>query len=894
MLKLTLAQMRQSLGRLTAAGLAVMLGAGFISAAFAASSTVQHTFVNFALAEYGAADIVLSTEKYNHVAAETLNEIPGIKDSIDNRSFLAAIEKVSSSGTGSVPNEANAINYFMFSQATTNEKLQSQKITSGRVPSAKGEVALLESVADNLDLTIGSKISIFYNQVADPVTAASTSRISEEFEIVGIVSNPAGIFGGIATNLLDHDDFLQIFENISADFREEEYPKTLIELSADAELSEVKNAITEKLAGSGHYEIQTRDEIVDQSLRNFTGQDNFLLVVLLTFASISLVVAALVVSNTFQVLVSHRARTLALLRAVGASKQQLRRSILFESFIVGAVASAIGLLVGTIGTSLIAKVVQFYTPNVTVADGIYFSSLSVCVTLIAGIAITLIAAIQPARAATKYSPIVALLPYESIQQKSLKRTRVIWSLSLLAIGVLFIVFGIILSNDAASSSSIIGIAVLLGVFGGFLAVIGLLLSTVFFTPTVIKGIGKIFPKKVAPKIAVANAVRNPFRTASTVNALIIGAGLVAMMATGGLSAKATLNNEVSNLFSSADFVLMPIPSNFDGSVTETEEPVTYNANFTSGQKQLFKENEGIAATTDFYSSVINVNQNNQGNHFELTLLAADNMSAVYPEYSVLDGLKDDTLYVQSEYLVQTGLVNGSELQFSFYNNTELNTLRIEVSEDLKQLGTWISAVSVDTAAKLGLENFSAQLWGKLKDGANANEIAEQLTKSFQQNTQIDPSAPEIWISGSSFMKSSINQVIDAVLAVVMVLLAMTVLISLIGVANTLSLSVLERRRESATLRAMGLSKRQLRAMLAIEGVSISFAGAIIGTVFGLIMGWAGVAIIFASLPGDALLVVPWVELGVIFLIALIAGVLASVLPARSSVKDDIVTALSPS
>jgi putative ABC transport system permease protein len=362
----------------------------------------------------------------------------------------------------------------------------------------------------------------------------------------------------------------------------------------------------------------------------------------------------------------------------------------------------------------------------------------------------------------------------------------------------------------------------------------------------------------AARLAVANTLRNPRRTAATSTALFIGVTLVTMMSTGAASARMSAESlldeqypyDVAVSASSPDYV-----EDLRSAVTDTSgissTTLVTHATVTLGEVE---DSSVIAAEPAELADVVNVPEQ-AGRLAEGSIL-------------LTQGTADEMSLGAGDPITVSGADGSVDLAVVITTTDALD--RMITTADLARAG-------------VPTEDTIADIWAHIS-GAEATNVLADVQDAV---AQVDGSA---FVMGPAAQAAQFRQVVDVILGIVVGLLAVAVVIALIGVTNTLSLSVIERTRESATLRAIGLSKEQLRGMLAVEGALIAGVGAMLGIVLGLVFGWAGAATVLSAM-GDVRYAVPWTDVGVVLVIALVAGLLASVLPARAAARTSPVAAL---
>jgi len=557
------------------------------------------------------------------------------------------------------------------------------------------------------------------------------------------------------------------------------------------------------------------------------------------------------------VLVAQRTRTLALLRCVGARRSQLRASVLVEAALLGVGASAVGVLAG----ASLAQVTLWALDGVNTGAGrlpttIDLSVVTILVPLLVGTLVTIASSFVPARAATRVAPIAALRPADAPVVRSTSGTvRLVLSL-VMAVGGLV---GLLLSVAAAQVSPFLGLG--LGVLSGAVSFVGVLVGAVFWVPKVVGRVGALLARTgSSARLAAANSVRNPRRTAATSTALLIGVTLVALMSTGAASARSSLATGLDQQF--------PV----DLVVTSTGWTESGAEPLPAATMQQVLGVDGVADAVELPGATL---ESDAGYQWEVVAIEPDRAAQILRDGSLADDLRDGTMLTSSVDDPTSFVVHA--VDGTAPAGTTSTTVKAIASKGLN--GT--SIVTPTTLAAVAPDAPATTLWVRLDPHADPSSVLNDVR---------DAVAADVSVQSAGAERRSYEQTIDSLLAIVVGLLGVAVLIALIGVANTLSLSVLERRRESATLRAIGLSKRQLRVSLGVEGMLIAGVGALLGVLLGLVYGWAGSAIVFGAF-GDLHLAVPWRDLALVLVVAVVAGLVASVLPARRAARTSPVAAL---
>ena len=865
MLRLTWAQMRRSLGRLTAAAVAIAIGTAFLATTLIAGNVMTRTGYDAVTATLADADVVLSGD----VTDAELRAVRALPD-VQAADVLAP--------NGIEVRKAGASRYQLMLPTSDDPRLSSLVVEDGVAPARSGEIALPPATAEALGVGVCDHVQVRWTSTSkradDTATettgstepSASTDEtwetVDEDVVVTGIASDPGSAWsqsGG--AGLVTPADALRWS---GAESLSELGSTTLVAARPGVSAATLLDAVG-PLAPDA--DALTRDEAAEKAVSQFSDGGNVLVTVVLGFAAVALLVAALVIANTFQVLVAQRTRTLALLRCVGAGKGQLRRSVLLEAAILGAVASVAGLVLGLVLGQSALLVLGRLNLGVPLPSTIQVTLPVVLLPLLVGTVVTVLASLVPAREATRVSPIAALRPAEAPAVGARGgRVRLAFSLLLTLGGVGVMLLAAVLSSSGrADPTLLLGV----GTLAGALSFVGVLLGAVFWVPKVVSFAGRALARTgTSARLAAANTVRNPRRTAATSAALLIGATLVAMMSTGAASARVSLAQVLDEHY--------PLDLMVDGTVYGA------STSLPSDVADTVAAVTGVGAVVEMRTGLVSV-----GDDLVSVAAPADgSATAVLRDPRTAAGLDDGTLLLP-KLLSEDASTGTTSARMSIPGDDGLEDAPGGSAVDLRtvpsDLGGVYGLVTSATFEKLAPQSPVTMLWVGLDPGADPALVLQDVRAAL-------PDTPaEVTSAGAE--RASNERVIDTLLAIVVGLLGVAVVIALIGVANTLSLSVLERRRESATLRAIGLSRRQLRLMLAVEGMLIAGVGAVLGAGLGLLYGWAGAVITFGEI-GDVILVIPWSDLALLLVVALAAGLLASVLPGRAAARTSPVAALA--
>jgi len=836
MLRVTLSQMRRSLGRLAAAGIAIAIGTAFVTATLIAGDVFSRTTTDALTARYGDADVVVTGPDADASLA-AVKAAPGVTAAAPLQFGYAQV---------SVGTKSEYLSLLAQSPVPSFDTLET---TSGELARA-GELTLPQETADRLGVDVGDQVQITY------MPAGSEKEQLEQVTVSGIVADPASAwaqFGGVGTAT-------------SADmarWNNGEDLGTHIVLASSSDPQATIDALAPQLAAGT--KAQTRAQAADDAVKELSDDGtNFVITLVLGFAAVALLVAGLVISNTFQVLVAQRTRTLALLRCVGARRAQLRGSVLLEAGILGLGASVTGIAAGAALAQGVLWALASADVGGALPTSIHLSATTVLVPLVVGTLVTVLASLVPARAATRVAPVAALRPLDAPPVRSTSGTVRLTLSLVLTIGGLVGLLGAI---AAAHVSALLGLG--LGILAGAVSFIGILLGAVFWVPKVVDAVGRtVAGAGTSARLAAANAVRNPRRTAATSTALLIGVTLVSLMSTGAASARVSVTQGLDEHY----YVDMQLTSTTGKS---SDDGATYVSDpLPAATMQQVLAVDGVESAVQLSEATLDTSD---GGQRMVVGVDPEQARSVLRDDAVIKDLTDDTILTSDD--VPAGTKVTATATVGATTGPEL-TLQLVHSE--AQSAADPAMVTRDTLARLAPDAPATTMWVRVADGASSAQVLDDVRAVV---------GSDVYVQSSGAEREGYERIIDQLLAIVVGLLGVAVLIALIGVANTLSLSVLERRRESATLRAIGLSRRRLRLSLGIEGMLIAGVGGLLGAALGLLYGWAGAAIVFGSF-GSLHLAVPWLDLLVVVVVAVAAGLLASVLPARRAARTAPVAALA--
>jgi putative ABC transport system permease protein len=644
--------------------------------------------------------------------------------------------------------------------------------------------------------------------------------------------------------------------------------------------------------------------------------DEMIKAVVAVFALVSLMTGALVIANTFQVTIAGRARTLALLRSVGATRRQIHRSVVIEALVTGFGAAVAGVMAGWGLIRVALTVATRLYPEVPLPTAVALSPGAVAGALAVGVVTTVLASLAPARVATRVAPIEALRP-RSAPSLALPagRRRLVWSAALAALGAGGLALGLWLANwrpDVAGmeASSLVAAAVC-GVLGGGLMAAGIILGSVFWLPKVVGAIARLIARSAGgARIASANVVRNPRRTAASATALMVGVTLVGSMLVAAAGFNRTIDAYVERRlpvdlqlgYANDRFAPTDDPDWFDEPLINQTVPL-----------ELVRQIEEIPGVTDSAPlqattaqivddlgvsvSYVIIGVDPDRLRATLDLPLADQLAE---NVVLVSEFFDNQLSQMSQYLTAYDAdewieptpqpVSGSTRQVVAADGSTVE-LSFVHSADLDCYSGWCGGLMVDLATleALGGGQTVAALFAvspEVDAAAVQDEVQALVTDSSAEY------AEAFAVSGGAVDKADARKALATMTLIGVALLAVSMLVALIGISNTLSLSVIERRHETALLRALGLSRAQTRWMLAVEALVVAGVACLMGVVFGVVYGFTACAILLGPTFGAVELVFPAGGVAALVGLVLAAGLLASVLPGRRAARTPPAAALA--
>jgi putative ABC transport system permease protein len=834
-------------------GIAIILGVAMISGTFVLTNSIDHAFdkiftdarkgSNAVISGKSAFDIGdqtgVSAPSFDQSLLPKVRALPGVaaaEGSVDSDSTQLIDEngKVIQFGLGGAPN-------LGFSIANGASRFNPLSLVSGAWPHGR-QIVIDKETASKKHLGVGDEIGV---QVEGPV---------EKFPISGIVQFSSGLsIGGATLAGFDLPTAQRLFE------REGHLDEIAVATKPNVSDPELVKQIRPILPSDA--QVRTASEQVSEDAADTNDFITFMRSFLLAFGFIALFVGSFVIANSLSITIAQRTRELATLRTLGASRRQVLRSIILEALVVG----ILGSLVGLFGGLLLAKglfwffdVIGFDLPNTGIVG---LTRAAVITALVAGILVTLIASLRPAFRATKVPPIAAVREGAILPPGRFARFRGVAAAATAALGFAALAYGIF-GNGLGTKQVLLYMGV-----GTLLVFVGVALFASRFVRPLAEILGWPATRVggAAGYLARDNSRRNPQRTASTAAALMIGLTLVTLVATLASGILASFRNSVNDLFV-GDYAITaqnnfsPIP--IDAANAAAKAPGVIDiGNVRTGEIRVFRTTEFATAVDPGMAQVID-------------------MKWTAGSQNVFSTLGGDGAFVDNDYAKDHHLKLGSPVKVTFPNG-HVRTFAIRGIFDPPTGGSPFGHVTISASAWDREVPAPKNLYSFLKmQGGKTGENQAALDKALAgfPNAKV--------ASREKFIDNQISP-FNKILLILYVLLALSVIISLFGIINTLVLTVFERTREIGMLRAIGMTRRQIRRMILHESIITALIGAALGIILGIVL--ASLLIIRIDF---IIFSFPTVQVIVFVAAAILVGIVASIFPARRAAKLDPLQAIA--
>ena len=707
----------------------------------------------------------------------------------------------------------------------------------GRWGHGAGEIVLDEGSADKAGYRIGDTVKL--------ITPAGA--LERSATLVGTAEFNQGGTAGATLIIFDTAGAQQIFLGGRDAF-------TTIGLTAADGVSQDQLVKAAQRVLPAGFQAVKGDVIVQESQDALAQFLDVIKTFLLVFALIAVVVGAFIIVNTFSILVAQRTRESALLRALGASRRQVTLAVLAEAFVMALFASTLGI---GLGWALARGLAAMFSSFGLQIEGTFLklSSGTVVISYTVGIVVTLVAALLPARRAGRVAPVAAMRS-DSVPGKGSLRRRMLIGSVVLVLSALAAVAGLA-GVDGLPAAAWIGV-------GAFVS----LLTTAVLSPVVGQPVlaacrsafGRLFG--TPGRLAGENAMRDPRRTGATASALMIGLALVSTISVMAGSMKASIDHVVDEEFA-PDFIA---------------QSVIYAPFSTTVGDQMARV-PGVATVSRQQVLDARINGKEKADTIGANDAAYDDVARLKALHGSVDFGAGKAIVNEDEAKKKHWKV-GDTLRLTFPAGKKVD---IQIGGIAEQNVTIFNVnVPLDVVRKAGIQRQDNSLSIVLRDGADPRTVQKALEK-------VAKPIPLVEVNDKEGFAASIRGQVNQLLYMIYGLLALAIIIAIIGIVNTLGLSVLERTREIGLLRSIGMTRRQLRRTITLESVAIALLGAVLGLALGLVYG----VLLQRVLKDDlTVLFVPFGQLVAFALVAVVVGVLAAVVPAVRASRLNVLNAIS--
>ncbi|MET9440880.1 FtsX-like permease family protein [Streptomyces sp. NPDC006610] len=842
-------------GRMALSAVAVLLSVGFVTGTLVFTDTMTTTFdklftatsSDVTVSAKGSSDTGETTSDTGRppvLPASVVDEVratEGVK-SAEGTVFSTSVtvvdaDKDSLSPTSGAPTIVGGWN--------ANEA-RTMKITEGAAPKGADQVMVDGDTADKHDLKLGDEIAVI------TVVGTHTAKISGIADFT--VTNPgAAIFYlDVATaqkTLVGESD---VFTNIN--------------VTAEAGFSDAALKRNVVAALGGGYKVQTAQEVADANAEQIGEFMGVIKYAMLGFAGIAFLVGVFLIINTFSMLVAQRTREIGLMRAIGSSRKQVNRSVLVEALLLGFFGALLGVGAG-VGIAVGLMKLMSMTGMKLSTDDLTIAWTTPVIGMVLGVVVTVLAAYLPARRAGKVSPMAALRDAGAPADARAGRIRAVLGIVLTGVGAgaLYLAG----AADTASDGSLwLGLGVVLSLIG--FVVIGPVLAA-----GVVRVLGALVLRVFGPvgRMAERNALRNPRRTGATGAALMIGLALVACLSVVGSSMVASATDQLDKSVGT-DFIIQS-----DSGQLITPQAVA-----------AVKETPGLDRVTeykvleaDLVTPDGKVSKNETINAADPTY--AEDVRTETVAGDLADAYGPNSMSVFEGFAEEHGLTVGSKVKVHFRDGgTATLTVRAITSDEvvIDKGAMYASITTVAEHVPAEKMPLDIMVFAAAKEGQQ--DAAYKALKSALHDY------PQYTVRDQTDYKEALKDQIGQLLNMIYGLLALAIIVAVLGVVNTLALSVVERTREIGLMRAIGLSRRQLRRMIRLESVVIALFGALLG--LGLGMGWGATAQQLLALEGLTVLEIPWPTIGGVFVASAFVGLFAALIPAFRAGRMNVLNAIA--
>lgn len=852
MLKATLRSFLAHKGRLALSALAVILSVAFVAGSLIFSDTVARTFDR--LFASTSADVRVGPREDDLGGAVPSGEVRTVPASLAER--IGSVEGVAATHVDAGVENITVVDRRGDSVGPTTgaptiatnwepTDRSPVRLTSGHAPRGDGEALLDADTAAKKHVRVGDPLRI----LARP----GSFRV----EVVGIATfrttNPGAALVFLETGTAQRR-LLGGADRASS---------IAVDAAPGVGDAVLKRRVAQQL-GSG-YEVKTAAEDAKSAAEDLGGFLDIIKYVMLGFAGIAVLVGVFLIVNTFSMLIAQRTRELGLLRALGADRRQVRRSVLTEALLLGFVSSAIGFGVGVGLAAGLIKLMGAFGMNLKSTEMVVSWGTPVA-SFVVGVGVTFVAAYLPSRRAARVSPMAALADAEIAGVGKPLKVRAVVGVLVAAAGAAALA-GCAAATRTGTAGSLLGLGIVL-------TLIATVIAGPLLVRPVIRVLGGAFPAVFGPvgRMSQRNALRNPRRTGATAAALMVGLALVAGMAVASASMSGSFDRQIDRTLG-ADFTVQnagfaPFPREVTERIGATDGVgLVVRQRFTPFAVRM-PDGTRVTSTAAGYEPRLDAVAH-------VTYARGGTAAALAPQHMAM----------QAEFADDHGARVGSVLAVEFPGGRRA---RLTVGALTDQDGGGFGMrggffMGLATLERYVPEGQDSAVYVNTAPGTSADTLRARLTSA------LDP-YPQVQVRDLADYKKLVHDQIAVLLYLVYALLGLAIVIAVLGVVNTLALSVVERTREIGLLRAIGLGRRQLRRMIRLESVVIAVFGAVLGLALGLVWGVAAHQVL--ALEGLDVLAVPWSTIVAVVIGSVLVGLAAALLPALRASRMNVLAAIA--
>ncbi len=820
--------------RLALTVLSVVLGTAFVAGSFVFTDTLKSTFTGIFADTAKGVDVRVTSNQADSSgvalsAVSRIRAVPGVarvQAQAGGQVVLIGANGKRVQG-GGAPSEGSA--YAAPGQALGD----GDQITSGRAPRATGEIALNPGALKLSKLKVGDRTRV----------VIPTAGI-REVTLVGVyrTENDTGGYVGVLFPAAE----------ASALFTDGRHVSTVDVAGDGVPQAKLRDRIAAALPA---YKVETGDKVRADTKKGIDTALSFVNYFLLAFGAIALLVGTFIIYNTFSMIVAQRLRELALLRAIGASRRQVSRSVLLEAGLVGTLGSVIGIAAGVglaYGLRTLLNAANFGLPS----GALDLRPRTIIVALLVGVVVTLFSAYAPARRAARIPPVAAMREEFASVGSSLRR-RTIVALGLTVLGVVALVAGA-LGKSGGGAAGLVGLGALALIFA-------VLLGAPALSRPIVGALGVVVARPFGSigRLSRTNAVRNPRRTAATAFALTLGLMLVSAIAVFGQSAKRTVNSLVDNGVT-ADYILQGPDS----------------IGVPAGAGEAAAKVSGVGTVTTLHTVRVKIGGKDEfGTGVDGPLGATQRIKLMAGQ----DAPVGHDILVSKTTAKDHRFSLGSPVTMTSTDRQTVGTKVVGIYKDNQLLGPFVTGGDLFREVTPTRIRTNIVVLVKATPGTNLASLRTALENATAPYLVVE-------VQDRAQFKGSVARQIDQLLAILYALLALAIVIAILGIINTLALSVVERRREIGMLRAVGMVRPQVRRTIYLESALIALFGAVVGVALGLTFG----ALFVRTLRDQGLehIAVPWGQAGLFLVISGIVGVLAALWPAVRAARTPPLAAIA--